>query len=182
MYVLPVIGSLASKYARKPHSRPVIINHNKVSAALTDFTFLFSGTYSYLKTVANGGKVENDNGWDIKFYSDVNALNILPYEIEKYDSTTGEIVAWIKMPSLSSTVDTIIYMLYGDAGERRYQGNSPNSWDNNYKMVIHGGDGSVLNINDITGDQSIPTNTAAASTFPIPKKAVVSMSVDERER
>ena len=57
---------------------------------LTDFPVLFSGTYTYLKTIANGGKVNNANGYDIIFYSDISLTTKLKfqrrYETHQQDS------------------------------------------------------------------------------------------------
>jgi len=51
-------------------------------------------------------------GNDIVFTN--NNVIKLSHEIESYDSTTGHLVAWMKIPSLSSTVNTSIYMYYSN--------------------------------------------------------------------
>src|SRR5712692_7356250 len=42
-----------------------------------NFPMLISGTYSYLATTANGGNVQNANGYDLVFTSDTGCVNKL---------------------------------------------------------------------------------------------------------
>jgi len=54
-----------------PYSRSITIDHTKVpNTDQSNFPVLISGTYSYLKTLANGGNVQNANGYDIIFAFD----------------------------------------------------------------------------------------------------------------
>jgi hypothetical protein len=102
-----------------------------------------SGTYDGtggepdLRTVANGGNVENDNGYDIIFSSSTDSADILDFEIESYTPTTGEIIAWVKIPSLLTDSDTTIYMLYGDDAIISSQEDAANTWNTNYVGVWH---------------------------------------------
>src|SRR5258706_6168139 len=53
------------------YSRSITIDHSKVpNSDQSNFPILISGTYSYLATVANGGNVQNSNGYDLIFTSD----------------------------------------------------------------------------------------------------------------
>jgi len=60
----------------------------------------------------------------------------LNHEIERFNSATGELVAWVKLPILSSTADTTIYMYYGRSDISSQQ-NPTGVWDSNYKLVQH---------------------------------------------
>jgi hypothetical protein len=60
----------------------------------------------------------------------------LNHEIEVYNSGTGQLVAWMNVPSLSSTVDTTLYLYYGNSGCGNQQ-NKYGTWDSNYLMVHH---------------------------------------------
>jgi len=125
---------------------------------------LFSGTYTYLKTVGNGGKVQNASGYDIIFTSDAAGSNLLTWEIESYNASTGVVNFWIKIPSLSASVDTVIYMWYGNSAISSFQGGSAGAvWDSNYKQVIHCGDGSTLDLNDKTTNGNNATNSSATA-------------------
>jgi hypothetical protein len=95
-------------------SIPLTIDSSKVSGTsdLTDFPVLISLTNTSLKTTGNCGYVQNSNGYDIIF-SDATQTTRLDHEIEKYDSAAGELVAWVRVPTLSATSDTTIYLHYG---------------------------------------------------------------------
>lgn len=67
-----------------------------------------------LRTFANGGHVENINGYDIIFTADQAGLTVLNHQIESYNPVTGEYVAWVRIPSLSNSINTTIYMYYGN--------------------------------------------------------------------
>ena len=76
----------------------------------------------------------------------------LSHEIEDYDSTNGDIVAWVKIPSLSSSSDTEIYMYYG-CGTADNQQNASGVWDDDYVGVWHlteSGNGTADEFKDST--------------------------------
>ncbi len=155
-----------------PHSgswvRSISIDHTKVgSSTHSNFPMLFAGTYAYLATVANGGKVENASGFDIGFYSDAGATTKLDWEIESWNPTTGAIVAWVKVPSVSNAVDTVIYLGYGDPSITTDQSAPANVWDANYLCVHHMGDGTTLSGADSTSN----SNNFSAIGSPTPVAA-----------
>src|SRR5262249_29826279 len=74
------------------YRRPIVIDHTKVkNTDQTNFPVLISGTYSYLATLANGGKVQSASGYDIIFSSDCNGSQKLDHEIETYRATDGTV-------------------------------------------------------------------------------------------
>ncbi|MFO8010415.1 MAG: DUF2341 domain-containing protein, partial [Dehalococcoidia bacterium] len=79
--------------------------------------------------------VGRSDGQDIVFTDSENSL-LLDYEIEKYDGATGELVAWVRIPSLSSSGDTQIRLWYGNADAGDWS-NPAGIWDSNFKMVQH---------------------------------------------
>ena len=118
----------------------------------TNFPMLFStSTMSSLATVANGGLVNNTttfNGQtvpaDLIFSSASNCSAAMSYDVEKYVSTTGEIVAWIKIPTLHTGSDDSIYLCLGNSGVTTYQGGSVGAvYDTNYKRVWHMNDNAA---------------------------------------
>jgi hypothetical protein len=131
--------------------RTVTVDHTKVPSTQTNFPILISVTNASLKTVGNGGNVQNSNGYDIRPYTD-SALTtaITGYELERYNATTGEVVMWVNIASLSSSSDTIIYLAYGN-GALTTDGSSSTTWDANYKVVYHLKDGTTLSLVDSTG-------------------------------
>lgn len=135
--------------------RSVTIDATKVDSDLTDYPFLFNSTIAEFKTTANGGHIENTASGgasgsvtvpaDLVFCTDKDDPNgtKLDFEVEKYDPATGELVAHVRIPSLSSTSDTTIYICYGDSSVTTSQENVTGVWDANFKGVWHLGDSLV---------------------------------------
>ncbi len=113
----------------------ITVDRNKVSGSATSFPVLVNTTDPDWRHTANGGHVGSVTGWDFVF-TDRDGLTKLDHEIEKYASTTGEFVSWVRAPFLSSTLDTVVYLYYGNAGASDQQ-NVTGVWDTNYKGVWH---------------------------------------------
>ncbi|MBW1744694.1 MAG: DUF2341 domain-containing protein, partial [Deltaproteobacteria bacterium] len=82
------------------------------------------------------GKAQSDAD-DILFTTS-DGLTKLDHEIEKYVDTAGneELVAHVKIPTVSATEDTAFHMYYGNSGAAN-QENPSGVWDTNYKGVWH---------------------------------------------
>ena len=108
----------------------ITINSSQVPANLNNFPILVNITDTDLRDDA-----QND-GDDIAFvlYSDNSTQ--LNHETELFNGTTGELFAWVNITSLSSTVDTKIWMYYNNSGASS-QENINDVWDSNYVMVQH---------------------------------------------
>jgi hypothetical protein len=145
--------------------RAVSFNHLKVSNTdQQNFPVLISGTYPDLANVANGGSVQNLQGFDIIFTSDSAGQNLLDHEIDTYNSTTGAANFWVRIPSLSHTTDSTIYMWYGNPGVTISQENKPGVWSNSYAAVYHFGNGSSATGTDSTGINSASVNSVSAAS------------------
>jgi hypothetical protein len=111
--------------------KDITIHEEKVEGDLTDFPMLVSILDSDLKTA-----VQSD-GDDIAFW---NGTNWLDYEIEvfnqSYDPTNAQLIAWVRIPSLSATTDTVIKMYYGNS-TLDAQENPTGVWSENYKGIYH---------------------------------------------
>ena len=120
------------------YKKKITIDHSKVSGGsnLSNFPVLISMTDVSLKTAKNGGNVQNSNGYDIIFVDSAETAK-LDYEIEKYVATTGEIDMWVKIPTLSASSDTVIYMYYDNSTITSSQENKTGVWDSNYQGVWH---------------------------------------------
>lgn len=117
--------------------RVVALAHAKVGTTQTDFVFLFAGTYPWLRTTTNGGKLTNASGFDLVFASTPAGTTTYNYEVESYNPVTGAIRAWVKVPSASGTDDTPVYALYGNSAITTFQGgSSANVWSK-YSRVYH---------------------------------------------
>lgn len=92
------------------------------SGSLTNYPILIKGTYDGtggepdLRHTGSGGNVENSNGYDISFYEETSASTQYYHELISYNSSTGEYIAWVRVPSLSKSSDTTFYIHYGDSG------------------------------------------------------------------
>jgi hypothetical protein len=84
----------------------------------------------------DGGHVENPNGYDITFSASDGATQ-LDHEVEEYDPASGTLVAWVRIPVLSASVDTVIYVYYGYSGVTSPTENPTAVWDNHYVGVWH---------------------------------------------
>jgi len=146
------------------HYRSITIDHTKCgSSNSTNFPVLISGTYSYLATVANGGLVTSSSGYDIQFYSDSALTTALKFERVIWSASTGLCEFYVKVPTVSSSVDTVIYMAYGNSAVTTDQQDAANTWDSNYVGVYHMGDGSSLNANDSTTNANNGTATSVSA-------------------
>ncbi|MCK4918920.1 MAG: DUF2341 domain-containing protein, partial [Candidatus Pacebacteria bacterium] len=121
------------------YRKAIIIDNTKVSGSLdlTNFPVLINlPTDSHLAANAQA------DGDDILFttsatnWSTATQNDKLAHEIESYTSATGELQAWVKLPTLDYNDDTIIYMYYGNASITSQQ-NPTVVWDSNHKMVQH---------------------------------------------
>lgn len=179
MYFVPRDETRANG-ANYGYKRAITIDHTKVANTdQSSFPVLISGTYSYLKTIGNGGKVENDAGYDIIFASDAEGTTILDHEIESYSPTTGAFTAWVRIPTLSASTDTTIYMFYGNSNISASQERASSVWDSNFKFVAHlNSPGTDAERYDSTADQnSIYKYSGDPNTFDV----AVSQSSDDAQ-
>jgi len=144
--------------------KAITIDHTQVSGStnLANFPVLFSVIDANLKTVTNGGNVGKSEGTDILFTAG-DGVTKLSHEIERYDPATGELVAWVTIPALSPSIDTGLYLYYGNAAAIDQQ-DRVNTWESNYKIVNHlkEAGGPVL---DSTGNANNATASDSGATL-----------------
>ena len=120
-----------------------------IASDLTDFPYLVSVTDSDLTQAA-----ETD-GSDIVFTAS-DGTTELDYEMEKFDQSTGEIIAWVKIPTVFGSVNTDIYMYYKGTSTT-----SSSPWDDFYNLVWHlnqDSDGTVDDFTDSSGNENHGTS------------------------
>ncbi|MFA5742925.1 MAG: DUF2341 domain-containing protein, partial [Candidatus Paceibacterota bacterium] len=134
--------------------RKITIDQTKVDEDLADFPVLVK------LTSANFDFSEaNDDGYDIRFTAS-DGLTLLSYEREQHDSVSEEAEYWVKVPSVSGTVDTEIYIYYTTTVTA--DGAEPESvWDENYVMVQHMKDNTTSATLDSTGNNNDGTKGSA---------------------
>ncbi len=127
--------------------KKIVVNHSRVSSNLVNFPVLISE-----ESDADLAAHAQADGGDIVFVDDVNTTQF-PHEIEKYDNDSGALVAWVKIPSLSSEEDTIVYMYYGNPGCEN-QGEASGVWDDSFSGVWHMRDETALIVPDSTSEEN----------------------------
>lgn len=123
----------AAWYESWPYRRKITIKESMIpgSTALTNFPVMITITDSQMS------RHIQQNGNDILFTLGDGATK-LAHEIESYNPATGALVAWVRIPSLSATADTTLYMYYGNRAATNQQ-NATAVWDSNYQTVYHMG-------------------------------------------
>ncbi|MDC0208486.1 DUF2341 domain-containing protein [Nitrosopumilus sp.] len=98
-----------------------------VDSDLTDFPVLITFTDTDLI------QTNESLGRDFVFTKS-DGITVLSHEIEKFDNTTGEVIAWVKLPTMSASSTTEMYMYYkGDT----IGFNSADVWNDDYVLVWH---------------------------------------------
>ncbi len=120
------------------YRRMITIDHTKVpNTDQLNFPVVVSGSYPYLATTANGGGVTNANGYDVIFTSDAAGGSVLAFEAGKLRRQWDGDVLGQGAHALLHTVDTVIYLFYGNAAVIADPSNKTGTWDSNYKAVWH---------------------------------------------
>jgi len=90
---------------------------------------------------------------------------VLNYEMEEYNSVTGQVIAWVRIPTLSHATDTVLYVFYGNSSITTSQQNPTGVWDANYMGVWHvANNGGQLSLVDSTSNGNNATNNGAVAT------------------
>lgn len=157
--------------------RSLTVSHTKVSSGVTSMPVLVSLTLPSLKSVALGGHMSNASCYDAAFASNSSGTpTLIPWEVEKCDTTNGILIAHVLAP-VSSTTDTPFYLYYGNS-YINWQINTPSQvWDSNFKGVYHfklvnpsktaASPDSTSNSNTLgTINSFYPTNTATFDGTP----------------
>jgi hypothetical protein len=126
-YFNPIAGTCNWKYRKQ-----ITIDHTQVTADQSYFSVLISLT-SDPDLLGHA----RPDGFDILF-TQSDGMTQIPHEIENYTSGTGALTAWVNVPALSSTSDTVLYMYYGNLSSTTPQQTPTAVWaSNNYVGVWH---------------------------------------------
>jgi hypothetical protein len=136
-------GSTTADECAWSHERPVTIDGGLSSEPLTNFPVLVRWTDGDL------GDVAYADGRDIRFLDE--AGEALSHEIERLDVESGTLVAWVRVPSVPTGVDTTLRMQWGNA-RATAQDDPTGVWDDDFLGVWHMGDvsGAQGSIHDST--------------------------------
>lgn len=145
----------------------ITIDHTQVGGTdSSNFTVGVSVTNAKFATVANGGLVKFSGSgipFDLIFASNAVATTLLSWEIQYWNATTGQIVAWVKLATISHTVDTVFYVNVGGPYTSFQGGATGAAWSNpDYRVVQHLED--VAALNDSSGNGNTFTNNGTTNT------------------
>ena len=154
------LANLAYYSRFKPPVR--IITFAAPSETLTNFPCLVKCNSTF--------NIGTSTGYDVHF-QDLSG-NELYFDLDYYDSVTGNGAWWVRVPSLPSTGSTSIKMLYGDSSITT-NGSSPATVWSDYSYVYHFND--LNNWSSVIGSYT-PSNTGSVQ----PDLSIVSNSLTGR--
>lgn len=134
------------------YRKKITIPAGSIDAELTNFpltVYLNDTNFDFSKAEADGKDIRFTDG----------ELNHLTFERKEHIAgTTKSAVYNVKIPTVSNTEDTEIYMWYGNTSATDTANTTGDVWDDNYVMVQHMGDSLV----DATGNGLNATNTGTS--------------------
>lgn len=141
--------------------RDITVDYTKVAGGSDLYNFPILVSYSGATFLRSSplGPIMNTNGYDIIF-TDSNR-NKLDHQIEYYNGTNGDLIAWVRIPVLSCSSNTVIKLLYGNS-QITTDPSVSTVWDSHYKGVWHLNDNNLedATVYDFSGT---PYNTPSYS-------------------
>jgi len=135
------------------YRKAFVIDSSQVSTTLTNFPLLIS-----LPSDSDLASHARTDGNDILFTA-ADGTTKLDHEIEVWNDSTGEIIAWVRVPSVSASSDQPVYLYYGNSGASN-QSNAAGVWDSYYASVLHLHD----DFQDSTSNNNHVTNSNTSDT------------------
>ena len=151
------------------------------SGTLTNFPMLVSSTEPYWEASSSGGTVQNIctdahgnyEPCDLVFAtSSANCGTAnLNFETEKYVTSTGALVDWVNVPTMST--GTVIYACYDAPTVTTDQSNPSSTWNSNYAAVFHFNSSptGTVQLYDSTANANNATNRASGTVATVGKIA-----------
>ena len=148
------LGSCTTKLKR------ITIDPGFVDAVLTNFPVLvrISGDADLTSSRADGR--------DLYFATDggpAGGPSALPFEIVSWNAGSGDLIAWVRVPTVSDVAGTVFYLNYGDGVDHSSANMSTAVWDVDFESVHHFDAGSLLDAtaNDTDGSNHGSTDDPA---------------------
>ena len=85
----------------------------------------------------------------------------LYFEVEYWNTTEESAFIWVKIPAISATENTTVYLWFEKFVDGSAYNNASMVWDNNFVMVQHMNDATTSTILDSTSNDNAGTKTAA---------------------
>ncbi len=115
------------------YRKQITIDHDLVANTLIHFPIRVSTVDADVMMHAQ------PDGDDILFMEQDGISRRFFHELEWYDNTAGHIEAWVNIPELSASSDTVLYMYYGNPSCENQQ-HTIDVWDDHYVALWHMGD------------------------------------------
>lgn len=167
-HTVTMMGSGVITPPPSSYTRSLTINHTSCgSVDSTNFPIVVSLSDVTLRSVSNGGHITRVDGNDILFYSDVGLTTLLNWELEHYDPINGILIAWVSIPTVSATIDTVFYINYGSSNTLFLGGAAGIVWSlaGGYNLLTHfDSNGGILSVADSTNTVAITNNGATANS------------------
>jgi sugar lactone lactonase YvrE len=155
-------------------SKSIVLNTSSIgiSSTLSNFPALVYIQDNDLKTgnacgdkvqfpTGNGGGLAAGTNYDFAFTLP-GSTSELNYQVESYDSTNGILLAWVQIPSLTST-NTNLTFYFGSPSPAHTAATAAATWASDYKAVYHFNEGSTsATVLDATGNAANATQTNTA--------------------
>jgi len=126
-FITKVVADWASYWG---YRKQITINSSFIDNTLRNFPVLV-----YISSDSSLADNALSNGNDICFWNE-NASIQYNHEIVRFNSDTGELLAWVNLTTLSSDSDTVFYLYYGNPGADN-QENKTGTWNSDYILVLH---------------------------------------------
>jgi len=111
------------------YRKMITINSSFIDDDLVNFPILFNVLSSDFISHTQ------DDGDDFVFIAADNSTKY-NHEIEYFNSTLGQLIAWVNITDLSSSLDTVFYVYYGNPSSDN-QENIDDTWNDGYVGVYH---------------------------------------------
>jgi hypothetical protein len=156
------------------HKVAITIDHDDIDADLTNWTLVFDESFDSVLTQVNGPldadgtRASINGGGDIRFSSDSAGSNQLACDIRTWvtNNTPGSATceAAVGIGSVSSSVDTTIYMWWGKSGETQPAANTTygqyNAYDSDYELVYPLDENSGSRLDRTSNQETLTPNSA----------------------
>ncbi|MFC1504376.1 DUF2341 domain-containing protein [Spirochaetota bacterium] len=139
------------------HRKNILLDPGMINGSLTNFPWLV-----YIDSDSDLASDAKSGGSDILF-TGPDGKEKYAHEIESYNNSTGELYTWVKIPYLSKTSNTNIYMYYSNASASP-QEDVVNTWDEDYELVMHM-DESAAPVYDATSNNNDSYSTIGSPVF-----------------
>ncbi len=144
-----------------PYRKSITIHAAQVAGNLAGFPVLIE-LENDIDLISNA----QANGLDILFTA-ADGTTKLDHEIEQFTHGADTLTAWVKVPNLSSTTDTVLYIYYGNASAADQQ-NVSGVWNSGFGGVWHL-DEAGAPYTDVSGH----ANNSTSGTYPVQESGVV---------